>query len=137
MIHKKLLEIQKLWIQISKDAKNPFYKSDYVTLDNIVNTYNKVLSDHGLVCFHSVEDSELVTILRCTEDDSLVHSSFPIDAADPQKVWSAITYGKRYNLWALLNIVTDKDDDGNKSSGKVVKKTDTKKKEEVQDGLPF
>jgi hypothetical protein len=35
---------------------------------------------------------------------------------DPQKAWSEITYWKRYNLWQLLNIQTDLDDDWNQAS---------------------
>ena len=32
----KMLELQKLNLSVKKDAKNPFYKSEYITLDNLV-----------------------------------------------------------------------------------------------------
>jgi hypothetical protein len=48
-------------------------------------------------------------------------SEFPVIASDPQKIWGAITYGKRYNLWQLFNISTDEDDDWNNASESTIK----------------
>jgi hypothetical protein len=41
----------------------------------------------------------------------------PLAKGDPQGVGSAITYGRRYGLMAILGMVADDDDDGNAASG--------------------
>lgn len=115
-IFKKLLEIQTESIALKKDASNPFFKSNYITLDNIISTYNDILTNKSIVCYHYTKDNKLTTVLVDTEDDSKVESEFNILNNDPQKAGSEITYGKRYNLGQLLNIQTDTDDDGNLAS---------------------
>lgn len=115
-IFKKLLEIQAESIKLKKDADNPFFKSQYITLDNIIDTYNPILNSKGIVCLHQTENNKLVTMLYDVESETSVRSEFSIYNQDPQKQWSEITYGKRYNLWQLLNIQTDLDDDGNLAS---------------------
>ena len=40
----------------------------------------------------------------------------PLAKNDPQGVGSAITYGRRYGLAAIVGIVADDDDDGNAAS---------------------
>ena len=42
----------------------------------------------------------------------------PLAKNDPQGVGSAITYGRRYGLAAIVGIVADDDDDGNAASAK-------------------
>ena len=42
----------------------------------------------------------------------------PLAKADPQGVGSAMTYGRRYGLAAIVGIVADADDDGNAASAK-------------------
>lgn len=115
-IYTKLLDIQKESIALKKDANNPFFKSEYITLDNIISTYNEKLTGHKIVCYHYTKDNKLTTVLLDTDDDTKVESEFNILNNDPQKAGSEITYWKRYNLGQLLNIQTDTDDDGNLAS---------------------
>ena len=115
-IYKKLLKIQTESVALKKDANNPFFKSSYITLDNIISTYNDILTNNEIVCYHYTKDNKLTTVLLDTEDDTSIQSEFNILNNDPQKAWSEITYGKRYNLGQLLNIQTDTDDDGNLAS---------------------
>ena len=63
----------------------------------------------------------VTTIVSSIEDGSdNLNSQFPLwDTTNPQKVWSAITYAKRYNLCQIFNIVSDRDDDGNAASVKL------------------
>lgn len=133
-IYTKLLEIQKLHLSFEKDAKNPFFKSNYVSLDSIVEKLTPHLDKQWLLVYHFTESKQIVTEVVDTEDDSAVQSSFPlIDSNDPQKLWSCITYAKRYNLGQLFNIVTDRDDDGNEASEiekKEIKKEYVKKQDE-------
>lgn len=46
------------------------------------------------------------------EDGSMKISEIDISISDPQKAGSAITYFKRYNLAAILDLDIDDDDDG-------------------------
>jgi len=132
-IYTKLLDIQKESTKLKKDANNPFFKSNYITLDNIIATYNEKLSEKWIVCYHYTKDNKLTTVLIDTEDNSKVESEFNVLNNDPQKAGSEITYGKRYNLGQLLNIQTDTDDDWNLAS----KAWNTKAHYPANDDLPW
>ena len=57
----------------------------------------------------------------------------PLPKADPQGYGSALTYGRRYGLSALLGIVTEEDDDGiaagTDSAGQTKRKRQTRQQE--------
>lgn len=103
---------------IRKDAQNPFFKSDYLTLSGILDAVRQPLSANGLAIAQSMRVQDATTILIT----KLIHESgeeissemiMPV-LTDPQKLGSLITYYKRYQLQALLGISTaDEDDDGN------------------------
>lgn len=119
MIQDKLLLIQKEWAAVTKDWKNPFTKSNYITLDNIVDTLSPIRSKHEVVVYHHTEDNHVVTTAYDVESKTSIESKFKlIDSQDPQKLWSCITYAKRYNLGQLFNITTDRDDDGNAAAAR-------------------
>ena len=126
-IYTKLLEIQKLHLEFEKDAKNPFFKSNYVSLDSIVSKLTPHLDKQWLLVTHYTTNGNIVTKVVDVAMDKwefCIESSFPlIQSTDPQKLWSCITYAKRYNLWQLFNIVTDRDDDGNEASEVETKET--------------
>lgn len=118
-IYSKIKTIQK-WLSVTKDKRNEFLKNAYVTLDQIVEKLEPLLEKEGLFMFHKVDYlwlPLLVTHIRDIEGEEEIISSFPMHATDPQRVWSEITYGKRYNLSAIFNIIADEDDDWNKASG--------------------
>ena len=109
-----VFEIQKKWAAVKKDGKNPFTKSGYITLDNIIETLSPVRDELLILVYHYTQDDHVITVAHDTEDKTEVVSKFKlIESNDPQKLWSCITYAKRYNLGQIFNIVTDKDDDGN------------------------
>jgi hypothetical protein len=58
--------------------------------------------------------------------------ALPLLKADPQGVGSAITYGRRYGLAAIIGIVADVDDDGNAASGKSTKQPETTRPNETE-----
>lgn len=123
-IYTKLLEVQKQHLAFEKDAKNPFFKSNYVSLDSIVEKLTPILDTLELVIVHRTENKEIITMVVDADSESseMVESRFPlIESNDPQKLGSCITYAKRYNLGQIFNIITDRDDDGNEASGKEVK----------------
>lgn len=122
-IYTKLLEIQKKHLEFEKDTQNPFFKSKYVSLDSIVSKLTPILDEKKLLVIHYTENKEIVTkVINTEEEDIEIESRFPlIESNDPQKLWSCITYAKRYNLGQIFNIITDRDDDWNEAS-EVVKK---------------
>lgn len=120
-IYTKIMEIQKLNLSVSKDSKNPFFKSNYVSLDNLVSTITPHLNERWLLIYHYSEDKNINTVVADVDSWEIIKSTFPmIDSNDPQKLWSCISYAKRYNLWQLFNIITDRDDDANIASDKKV-----------------
>ena len=125
----KLFEIQKMNLAIKKDGKNPHFKNEYITLDKLVSILQPICNEIWLLIVHSTKDNAVSTEIIDIENqnpqwefNSRIYSfcsSFPLwDISNPQKVGSAITYAKRYNLCQIFNIITDRDDDGNKASVK-------------------
>lgn len=54
----------------------------------------------------------VVTTLGHAESGEYMESEFPVFGSKPQEIGSSISYARRYNLLALLDIPTE-DDDGN------------------------
>lgn len=133
-IYTKLIEVQKEGFKVTKDGNNPHFKSAYVTLDALNNTLLPLANAQWLSITHinRVEGDfvTLDTIVTDVETNEQITSSFPIFAQDPQKIGSAITYGKRYNLGAIFNIITEVDDDGNSVSGENFKKNEVRQVED-------
>lgn len=118
MIHKKLLEFQKLNIVISKDGENPHFKSSYPTLNEVLAKVKKPLNDMGVLILQLPESLGLGTKLWDTEDDSFVECFMPYaDITTAQKLGGCNTYNRRYSLITILGL-EDEDDDGNVASGK-------------------
>lgn len=107
--------------KIKKGATNPFFKSKYATLADILDVIRQPLANNGLsfVQFpkgvHSLE-----TMLMHTSGEYLAESyeMRPVKD-DPQGAGSVITYQRRYALGAVLGLNIDEDDDGNKASAPV------------------
>lgn len=102
--------------QISKDAKNPFFKSNYATLYNIQEAIREPLIESGLsVCQFPNGEHGLTTILM-HESGEWIESTYFMHPVknDPQSIGSCLTYQRRYGLCAVLNLsIGEMDDDGN------------------------
>lgn len=113
MIYKKLLEFQKLGISIRKDKRNPHFKNDYASLNEVLDKVKEELNKMGVVVVQSPATGGLSTILWDTEDDTRIESFTPfINPTDMQKLGGAITYARRYALVSMLAL-EDEDNDGN------------------------
>jgi hypothetical protein len=104
---------------IEKDAKNPHFKNDYASLDNIVNEVRPLLARHGLVVMQFPGgDGEKYTLrsMLLHESGEWIESE-PLTMRpvknDPQGIGSCTTYARRYSLSAMLSLNTGEDDDGN------------------------
>lgn len=120
-LREKLFAIQQKGVAVAKDGKNPHFKSAYQTLDGINDVVVPMCSDVGLLITHHCDvigdGIVLTTEVLDIDSEEKISSQFGLYNSDPQKRGSEITYGKRYNLGAIFNIVTEVDDDGNSSSG--------------------
>ena len=114
---KALLEVQKEIEALSKDSKNPFFKSKYLDLPTLLKNVKPVLNKHGLILLQPVENRQVFSLLVDAESgENICGSGIPLpDIKDPQKLGAAITYFRRYTLTSLLAI-EEQDDDGNKAS---------------------
>lgn len=102
-----------------KDAKNPFFKSDYVTLEGVQNSIDAALKGTGLSYLQLVSNTQTGVAVETivTHESGQWVSSGALELnpqkKDPQGYGSAITYQKRYQLSAMFGISSDLDDDGN------------------------
>ena len=116
MIHKKLLEFQKLGITIKKGERNPHFKNTYANLNEVLDKVTEPLNKLGVVVVQTPEQEGLKTVLHDTEDDTFVEGFLPfMGATNPQQIGSNLTYYRRYSLVTMLGL-EDEDDDGNKAS---------------------
>lgn len=104
---------------IKKDAKNPFFKSTYASLTNILDAINEPLIESGLAISQFPTGADgLTTILIHGESGEWISSNYEMRPVkdDPQGRGSCITYQRRYALASVLSLNIDEDDDGNKAS---------------------
>ena len=119
-IYKKLFEAKKEIGVIKKDAKNPFFKSNYFDINTLLKEVEPVLDANGLLLLQPLVDGHVYTKIFDTESNELVSSCIALpNIQDPQKLGSAITYYRRYTLQSLLGLQAE-DDDGNSAQKQVV-----------------
>lgn len=114
---KALVKAQGAMTSAQKDGSNPHFKSSYATLDSIWQAIRKPLSEHGLCVVQSLlPDNTLVTTLL-HESGQWVRSYQRLNPVQnsPQGIGSALTYGRRYSLAAIVGIC-QADDDGEEGS---------------------
>ena len=122
----------------AKSASNPYFKSKYAGLDDVIEACRNVLNSHGIAVTQTVEYSPerttrseegaalsntpqqtfLVTTLLYGEHS--IRSVMPLEykKADMQSLGSAMTYERRYSLQSICCLATDEpDDDANKAVG--------------------
>ena len=98
-----------------KESTNPFFKSSYADLHAVIKSSFPHLSKHGL----SVSQGNEMIMGAVCVTTTLMHSSgqwirskvkLPLAKKDAQGVGSAITYGRRYGLSAIVGIAQYDDD---------------------------
>jgi len=130
-IHAKLLTFRSKCKSISKDSTNPHFKSKYADLPWILEEIKQPLIDSGLSVVHSMNYTDVWNLVVSTsvvdvETDETITSVFPVFGTKPQEIGSSITYARRYNLQALLDLSTDDDDGNSANDAKPVYKEETK-----------
>jgi hypothetical protein len=122
-----LVKFQATVTKVGKEANNPFFKSKYASLANILDTIQKPLSECGLAISQFPDGNALTTIILHADSGEWMESSYVMPVAkqnDPQAMGSAMTYARRYALGSILNLNIDDDDDGEKAMGRQIPKKD-------------
>ena len=122
-LFKAFANFKKKLKQPLKDANNPFFKSKYVPLENVVQVVDEAMIDTGLSYTQGIADLEegylrVDTIVLHESGEYMIIKGSKVKPTklDPQSAGSAITYARRYSLSTALGIASDTDDDGNGAS---------------------
>jgi hypothetical protein len=110
---KALAQFHALVGKIGKDAKNPFFKSNYASLPHILTEVSDPLQQAGLVITQFPDGDALTTMLIHAESGEYIASSYTMPVAkanDPQALGSAISYARRYSVSSILSLKIDDDD---------------------------
>lgn len=120
---KALIAVQHTLQPALKDRENLFNQSRYATLNSVMDSCRDALLAKGIWVTQYPVPAEtghigLVTKLTHAESGQWQSSLLvmPLPKADPQGYGSAMTYGRRYALSAMLGMVTEDDDDGASAS---------------------
>lgn len=116
-----LFEVKKKIPALKKQSDNPFFKSKYLELSDILDVLEPLLHEQGLFLTQGTvyRDGKTLVISRFNHAASgqYVESEYPAEtgSSKPQELGSAVSYSRRYGLQALgaLNAV---DDDGQAAS---------------------
>ena len=138
-IYELLINARRDFKPLKESAYNPFFKSRYADLKEVINSVKESLSANGLGFYQSADPiSDTKEVIITTTDKNgtiktetkiigyskitttifsvsgeIITTTYPLivsDTADPQKVGSAVTYAKRYGLTAALGIASEDDD---------------------------
>lgn len=101
-----------------KDSKNDYLKSQYLALPGLLKAIKPALLEQGVVIYSQIlltgNTWAVRTTLAFADGSEELASDFPIsDPSNQQRIGAVVTYGTRYNLFALLAICPENDDDGN------------------------
>jgi hypothetical protein len=115
-IYHKLYKLQSEIGTVSKDVRNPFYKSKYFDINSLIGQLQPLLEKHKLVLIQPITDNQVRSVIVDLDGGSVESSMKLPDIQDPQKIGSAITYYRRYTLTSLLGLQAE-DDDANSTVG--------------------
>jgi len=108
--------------KIKKGETNPFFKSKYASLSDILDVIREPLVLNNLSFVQMPEGEHLMTTVLMHSSGEWIESTYSMTPSknDPQGLGSVITYQRRYALGAVLGLNIDEDDDGNegKNPGK-------------------
>lgn len=119
-----LVKVQAGLSHAKKKENNPFFKSKYAGLPDVIDASRKLLTDNGLavtqVTNYDFVDMRPVLITQLTHSSGQwIRGYYPIVSVkqDPQSIGSAMTYARRYTYMAIIGLAAeDEDNDGNEAS---------------------
>jgi hypothetical protein len=99
--------------RISKDAKNPFFKSNYASLPHILQEIAEPMEKSGLVISQFPNGDGLTTMLIHADSGEFISATYTLQMVrnnDPQAQASAISYARRYAISSVMNLQISDDD---------------------------
>ena len=111
-----IIKVQGAISGVKRDGKNPHFRSTYATLENVLDTARPALQEAGIAFVQApgqvIDGSVEVTTMLVHDSGEWMRSTLhvPLGKRDPQGVGSAITYGCRYSLMAMLGLPPTDDD---------------------------
>jgi len=118
-----LVKAQAEFSAVPKDSNNPFFKSKYAALPDVVKHTAPVLAKHGLAVSQFISSFDTLTTYLLHESGQFIAHEMKLhlvpdknDVITPQAQGAAVTYARRYSYMAALGVVADDDDDGNSAS---------------------
>ena len=116
-----ILKIQTEIGTLSKDKKNPFFKSSYFDVNQILEQLLPLLEKHGVTVVQPLTNVDGVPAIKTivfADGKEVINETIVLPVNnDAQKMGSAITYYRRYALQSLF-LLQAEDDDGNKAKPK-------------------
>lgn len=107
---------------LKKDTTNTYLRSEYLALPGLLAAIMPPLLEQGCTVYSQIIYSEAGWVVRTTiafvDGTEEISSDFPIvDLSNQQRIGAIVTYGTRYNLFAMLPVCPENaDDDGNSGS---------------------
>lgn len=115
-IYTKIAALKKEVGKMTKDLTNPFYKSKYFDINQLLEQVEPLAEKYGLLIIQPIMNNRVSTNIIDIESGEVVVSEIELTGIkDPQKVGSEITYYRRYTLQSLLALQTE-DDDANSTA---------------------
>jgi hypothetical protein len=119
----KIADIKSNIGRMSKDKANPFFKSKYFDLNQILDNLKPLEEAAKISITQPMTNVDgkpaLALVIEDLETDETIREVFPMpDIQDPQKVGACVTYYRRFQLSSFFELQAE-DDDGNTASGKV------------------
>ena len=112
-IYEKIFKAKQEIGVIQKKNENPFFKSKYFDINELLKQVEPVLTKYNLLLTQPLKDGFVYSIITDVETGEQLESFIKLpDINDPQKMGIAITYYRRYTANSLLSLQSE-DDDGN------------------------
>ena len=112
-----LLKAQKQIGAAKKGSTNPFFKSSYADLGEVMKACKDELNNNGITVLQPVltgpEGNTFVETVLLHESGEYIAGTMKVEAKEannPQAQGSAITYARRYSLQSMVFIPAEDDD---------------------------
>ncbi len=146
MIYEKLARVQAALghnVEATSTGQVGPRQYQYADLDTVMTKILPALQAEGLVIVTTIEAPRLLVtrLIDLSDPENKITSWWPLpETDDPQKLGSALTYGRRYSLVTMLGLVAGDDDDGAAAAApqpeKKTRNANTRKGEPT-DGNPY
>lgn len=122
-----LLAAQKTITTVTKEANNPFFKSKYASLENVIDACKAQLNEQDIVVLQPIGRDDqghyVETVLLHTSGQYISSRMYLVlTKEDMQGLGSATSYARRYSLQSLVFLASGDDDDGEAAVGRTAVK---------------